>query len=184
MIAEITRAPAPRILALGLVIAMVTAACAVSNDVPPLERRAYKLNRTIMCPICPGESIDQAQNTLANQMRGIVMEKLEQGWSDDEIRTFFVDRYGPSVLLEPPREGFGLVAWILPPVSLLVAIVAFLFAIRWMRRSPPTQPEAYEKTADLSEEELEKYYARIEAALERADGNVTSVGDAQSKGAG
>ena len=74
-------------------------------DVPPIEQRAQALNRSIMCPVCPGESIDQSQVALAVQMRGIVNEKLAEGWTDEQVREFFVERYGPSVLLETADRG-------------------------------------------------------------------------------
>ena len=104
---------------------------------PELERRAHELNKTIMCPLCPGESIDQSQNPLSAQMRAAVDEKLAEGWSDDQIREFFVERYGPSVLLEPPREGFGLMAWIVPPAAFAAALAGLLAAIKWMSSRAP-----------------------------------------------
>lgn len=148
-----------------LALVVVAVACTMQDDVPTQERRAYKLNKTIMCPICPGESIDQAQNTLAVQMRGIVSEKLEQGWNDDQIKAFFVERYGPSVLLEPPRQGFSLMAWIIPPVGVVVAGLAFFLSIRLMRRSPPPQAEGIGNSVQLTNDEFAKYHRRIEAAL-------------------
>ena len=99
---------------------------------PELERRAHEMNKTVMCPLCPGESIDQSQNPLSVQMRAVVSEKIAAGWTDDQIREFFVERYGPSVLMEPPAEGFGLAAWIVPPVAVAVAVAALLGALRWM----------------------------------------------------
>ena len=69
-------------IALWLALALLLAACAGAQaDVPALERRAQGLNKTIRCPVGPGESIDQSQNALAAQMRGIVDEKLAAGWS-------------------------------------------------------------------------------------------------------
>ena len=111
------------------------AAVGASRSAPELERRAHELNKTIMCPLCPGESIDQSQNPLSAQMRAIVAEKLAEGWSDDQIRDFFVERYGQSVLLEPPREGFGLTAWIVPPAAFALALAALLIALRRMSSS-------------------------------------------------
>ena len=80
-----------------VVLAGLAAGCASRNAVPVGEQRAQGLNREIMCPVCPGESIDQSQHILAVQMRGIVDEKLAEGWNDEEIRDFFVERYGASV---------------------------------------------------------------------------------------
>ncbi len=141
----------------------VAAACAVSasEDVPDIERRAQMLNENIMCPVCPGESIDQSQNPLSAQMRAVVKDMLAEGKSEAEIQDFFVARYGPSVLLEPPAEGFGLAAWIVPPAALLLAIAALLLALRRMRTAGNTAgtPHAPPPPKD-------QYLKRIEKALD------------------
>lgn len=46
-------------------------------DEAPLEydeAEAYAINQLIMCPVCPAETIDQAQVPIARQMRQIVRE--------------------------------------------------------------------------------------------------------------
>ena len=121
-----------------ILVGAAPAGCAAAqSDVPPMERRAQALNQSIMCPVCPGESIDQSQVALAAQMRGIVNEKLADGWSDEQIRKFFVERYGPSVLLEPPTEGVSLAVWLVPPIGVVAAIAVFVIALRHMRRRQP-----------------------------------------------
>ena len=141
------------------------AACANAQaDVPPIEQRAQALNRSIMCPVCPGESIDQSQVALAVQMRGIVNEKLADGWTDEQVREFFVERYGPSVLLEPPAEGVSLLAWIVPPIGVAAAIVVFIAVVRHMRRRPEESP-IDDGDDEMSDDELQPYYERIEASM-------------------
>lgn len=162
-------------LCLALLLTPALAACAglsAQSDVPPLEQRAQGLNKTIMCPVCPGESIDQSQNALAAQMRAIVDEKLAAGWTDAQVREFFVERYGPSVLLEPPTRGIALAAWIGAPVGAAVALLAFALALRHMRRKPPPADDtlaaaeyAADADADPADPALQPYYDRIEAAL-------------------
>ena len=124
------------------------------------------MNRVIMCPVCPGESIDQSQNALAVQMRGIVAEKLEQGRSESEIKSFFVERYGDSVLLEPPRRGFNLIVWIVPPLGVVGAGVALLLAFRLLRRPVRAGDRRPPDGVQLSEEERDEYFRRIEATLD------------------
>lgn len=158
----------------------LTACAGAQSDVPPPELRAQNLNKTIMCPVCPGESIDQSQNTLAVQMRGIVDDKIAAGWSDAQIRDFFVERYGPSVLLDPPTEGIGLAVWIGAPLGVAIALAAFALALRHMRRQ--TAPDGGDGSAetqarndddagnmDETDVDLQPYYERIEAAM-RGDG--------------
>ena len=142
-------------------LAFLVSACAVmgNSDVPDIERRAQRLNETIMCPVCPGESIDQSANPLADQMRAIVDEKLSDGWTDRQIEDFFVERYGPSVLLQPPAQGFSMAAWIVPPVAFALAVVSLLLTLRWMRIS------ASKRDDDEEESGREAYMTRLEETL-------------------
>ena len=132
------------VAALTIAIAVLAAACSTGDDVPLTEQRAQDLNRGIMCPVCPGESIDQSQHPLAVQMRGIVFERLQQGWTEEQIRSSFVESYGPMVLLEPPRSGFNFLVWVVPPVGLILAGVALYWVLRrtLRRRSGPDTSDA------------------------------------------
>ena len=133
-------------------------------DVPAMEQRAQALNKSIMCPVCPGESIDQSQVALAVQMRGIVNEKLAEGWSDEQVREFFVERYGHSVLLEPPIEGISLLVWLLPPIGVVAGVALFVFVVLLMRRKPEEDPT--EDGDDMmSDDDLQTYYERIESSV-------------------
>lgn len=149
-------------------VVLLALACTsnTERDIPLLERQTHALNKAIMCPVCPGESIDQSQNPLAVSMRGIVAEKLSDGWTDQQIKDFFVERYGPSVLLEPPREGIGLAAWLLPPVAVVVAVFAVFLGLRWMRRTTPVLSAGTSRTPVLTRDEQDAYFQRIETALD------------------
>ena len=93
-----------------------------------LEREAQAIDKMIMCPVCPAETIDQAQVEISFQMRAVIREMLAEGRSRQEILDYFVDRYGADILAAPPKSGANLVAWILP-VAGVVAGVAVLFLI-------------------------------------------------------
>ena len=142
----------------------LSVACTSQDDVPRLEQRAHELNQTIMCPVCPGESIDQSQNGLAVQMRAIVIEKLAEGWSEESIKDFFVERYGPSVLLEPSRRGFTVLVWLIPPFGAVGAAIGLYFVLRTMRRPTPAVT-ATPSTSQLTEDERARYFEQIEAAI-------------------
>lgn len=160
-----------------LAILFVVAACASKQGIPPLELQAQRLNKAIMCPICPGESIDQSRASLAAQMRAIVVDKLEQGWTGDQIKDFFVERYGPSVLLKPPGEGFSLMVWVIPPVVLLGAGIVFFLVLRFMR-GPLTAPHRrLEDTLQLADEERDEYFRRIERALDNGEDEKSPSGE-------
>ena len=145
------------------VIALAAMACSATDDVPDLERRAQQINKSVMCPVCPGESIDQSQHPLAVQMRAAVDEKLGEGWSDTQVREFFVERYGPAVLLEPPAEGVHLMAWIVPPLGTALALAALYVVVRLMTRRG-SRPAAVAE--EMTVAERDEYVARIEAVLD------------------
>ena len=171
------RKPLARAAVAGLVaVLVVLAACSRTSELPELEERAQGINRVVMCPVCPGESIDQSQNPLALQMRGIVVDKLNDGWSNDEIYDFFVERYGPRVLLNPPSDGVNLAIWLVPVFGVLSAVGLLFYVIRLMVRSNRGRPGETAGEPVLTEEERERYFRRIETAMS-ADGPVVSSGD-------
>jgi tetratricopeptide (TPR) repeat protein len=72
---------------------------------------------------------------MAQQMRGIVKEQLQRGKTPEEIKDFFVSKYGEWVLLAPTAQGFSLLLWVLPFVVLLSGIgLALWLTRRWSAR--------------------------------------------------
>ena len=125
-----------------------------------LEEQAQGLAAELRCPVCQNLSVADSPSEMANQMRDLVREKLENGESADQIRAYFVSRYGEWILLAPKRQGFNWVAWLLP----FVAILAGAGAIGWVVRRGTARGRS------RHEEELPpldpRYARRLEAELE------------------
>jgi cytochrome c-type biogenesis protein CcmH/NrfF len=115
-----------------------------------------------MCPICAGQTIDQSKAALSDQMQALVREQLHEGWTDEQIRRYFVERYGERVLAAPPQRGFHLVAWLVPPLGLLVGFALLGLVLRAMRRrqAPAPGPTPPESPAGL-----EPYLAQVDWEL-------------------
>ena len=138
------------------------------NDIykPSLEEQAQSLDKRLICPVCPGESIDQSQTELAYQMKAVVREKLLAGWSPIQIEGFFIERYGQSVLAAPPKSGFNLIVWIIPGVVLIMGFLLLLIVIRQMKvnrkksywQMPYTDKSLLDYPFALIEEESETGY--------------------------
>jgi len=88
----------------------------------PIERTEVLAGR-LRCPTCQTVSVAESPSETARAMREIIAQQIAAGRSDDEIIAFFVDRYGPWILLDPPRAGPGWLLWLLPPVVLAVGVV-------------------------------------------------------------
>ena len=129
-----------------LLLFLVSTSCSgASHDAPrvltdaQLEAEAQSIDESLICPSCPGKTIGQAQVAQAAQMRLLVREKLAEGWTRQQILDYFAERYG-GVLAEPPKEGFALLAWVLPSVGIVGAGTVLYFVIRAMRRRSEPQP--------------------------------------------
>jgi cytochrome c-type biogenesis protein CcmH len=63
-------------------------------------------------------------------------ERLAAGSTPEEVRGYFVDKYGDWVLLAPPARGFGLLVWVLPFAGLAVGLLLLGRVLRrWTRRA-------------------------------------------------
>ena len=138
------------------------------------EAEAQAIDRMLMCPVCPAQTIDQTEVPLAKQMRAQVRELLSEGKTRKEVLAWFSapERYGPGVLAEPPRSGFYLIAWIVPGVAVVIALAGGVLTLRAMRRRDDDTQLDTSREAD----ELQPYLAAVDRDLalnpdtERNDG--------------
>ena len=108
-----------------------------------LEERVRAISSELRCVVCQNLSVADSPAEMAVQMRGIVREQLEAGKTPDEIRSYFVSKYGEWVLLAPPAHGFNLTVWILPFAVLLAGLaLAAWYLRRWSGRAPEDPGEA------------------------------------------
>lgn len=111
--------------------ALILALCFNVHADQALEDRVRDLASELRCVACQNLSVADSPAEMAVQMRGIVREQLRAGKTPDEIRSYFVSRYGEWVLLAPPARGFNLAVWVLPFAALLAGLY---FAVRVLRR--------------------------------------------------
>ena len=124
-------------LLLWLMVFMFLATSCLTNELPIIdqqERLAQSIDRGLMCPVCPSETIDESQVPIAKQMRGLVREKLAEGLTEEEVLGFFADRYGNGILAMPPKSGFNLLVWIVPPLIGIGGILLIIVIINQMKK--------------------------------------------------
>ena len=148
-----------------------------------LDDEALEIGKMLQCPICQNLPVAFSPSQLAGQMREVIRKKLEAGESREQIIQYFVDRYGESILMEPPKSGFNLVAWGGPFLAVLVgAAGVYLLLRRWTRTPAPVLPHGGASRSEaegppspddlpaVSDEEVAAYEARlIEAIWEPED---------------
>lgn len=106
-----------------------------SDSVAALESLTSQVAAQLRCPVCQGLSIQDSPTELALEMRAVIREQLAEGRSPEEVKEYFVSKYGEWVLLEPKPEGFNLAVYALPIGALLLgAGVVGLSVRRWTRQ--------------------------------------------------
>lgn len=102
-----------------------------------LEARTSDVARQLRCPVCQGLSIQDSPSELSQSMRAVVRDQLAAGKSPDEVKAYFVSKYGEWILLAPAAHGFNLVAYALPVVVVLGGcFLIFLAVRRWTHNAP------------------------------------------------
>ena len=88
-----------------------------------LEDRLYSLNRQLMCPICDGLTLEQSQASVAVEMRSEIRKMVIKGMSDQEIKDYYVEKYGLYILANPPKNGFDSLVFIAPLLFGLLGLI-------------------------------------------------------------
>jgi cytochrome c-type biogenesis protein CcmH len=114
-------------------------------DDPAMEARARDISAGLRCPVCRNESIDESNAPISRELRLLVRDLLDEGYSDQEVVDAIVLRYGEYVLLRPEAAGVNLVLWLAAPAMLIAALGVGWVTVR--RRAAAAPPEA------LSEDE-------------------------------
>jgi cytochrome c-type biogenesis protein CcmH len=106
-----------------------------------IEERTRNLSAQLRCPVCQGLSLQDSPSELSLQMRDVVRSHVASGMTDDEVKAYFVGRYGEWILMSPPAKGFNLLVYVLPMLWLLGGAGVLVFFIRRWTRKPPAPVE-------------------------------------------
>ncbi len=108
-----------------------------------IDELAREVSSELRCPVCQGLSIQDSPTELAQGMRGVVRDKLAQGQTPEEVKAYFVGRYGEWILMRPRASGFNLLVYVLPVLG-LAAGGALVFALtrRWTRARTWQDPQS------------------------------------------
>jgi cytochrome c-type biogenesis protein CcmH len=124
--------------ALGVALLLIaTLAGAVPVGAAPVnEETVHEIGAELRCVVCQSLSVADSPSETANQMRSIIRERLAAGDSPEQVKAYFVEKYGLWILLAPPRQGFNLLVWVVPFVALGAGLVLVLVLVRRWSRQP------------------------------------------------
>ena len=130
-----------RVVIAACLLALLAVASVSTVAAQSVDEQAREIAKQLQCPICNGSTVADSPSDLAGQMRVVIRQKVEAGESRDQIIQYFVDRYGDSILVEPPRHGIGLAVWLAPVVILVIGGVILWLVLRaWVHSHQQTSP--------------------------------------------
>lgn len=143
------------LVTLTCVLVLLFGASPLDAQMPTLDDQVNRIAKTLYCPVCPNTPLDVCSTQACADWRNDIKRMLLEGKSEQEIRDYFVARYGFQVLGAPPAEGFNWLAYLLPAFGLILGIVVAWFSLRaWLTRRASSA--AGTDTAALPREYLER----------------------------
>jgi cytochrome c-type biogenesis protein CcmH len=129
---------------------------------PALEKRVVKLAEELRCLVCQNQTIADSHADLAVDLKNQIREKLKAGMSEEQIKSYMVERYGDFVLYRPPVKTTTWVLWFGPFLLLLAGIVVLFIKLRGRSRQVAS-------AAGLSDADRERAQALLQEQ-EKRDG--------------
>ncbi len=127
------------------------------NDFPT-DDQVNAVAKELYCPVCENIPLDVCPTQACAQWRALIKEKMSAGWTDDQIKQYFVDQYGDRVLAQPPARGLNWLVYIFPPVVFVGGIVVVYLNLKKIKKSS-------EKVIQNSNINNDKYLKEMEEAL-------------------
>ena len=163
---------AKRIAVLSFLLALASAPLVIAQVGYSQRAKEIGTHLKCMCRGCdmsaglcahPGGSFSGPCDTAKGMLKE-VDQHLAKGENQQQIIDAFVAEYGPTVYMEPPKKGFGLVAWAMPIVYSIVGFAIVIFIVRkWAVRPPSAAPAGPTAPSDALER------ARAQADRETED---------------
>jgi cytochrome c-type biogenesis protein CcmH len=145
---------ARRLAAVALILLAVLPAAAQALTVNDVARE-------VRCPTC-NTPLDVSNAPVALDMKSYIRERIDEGWTKQEIIDGLVDEFGRGVLATPPKSGFDLVAWVVPGIVVLIGLAAIPVLTRaWARRPRPDAAAAGPPPTDDEARRLDEELRRL-----------------------
>ena len=132
-----------------IVLAVVALALTVAWSARPRAEapaeRVDRITAELRCVVCQGLSIKDSPAESARQMRDLVVQRVGEGKSDQQIIDEFRASYGDWVVLSPPLLSWSALVWLVPLLALLAGA-----AVAWRRLRAPPAASAEEPAGDVA----------------------------------
>jgi len=151
-------------LVLALLIIGVAAAQESAPTLPGItDDQVNAIARQMYCPVCENTPLDVCPTQACAEWRELIRDELSQGWSEQQIKDYFVQRFGARVLATPPATGLNWLVYVVPPIAFLAGAWLLYRAFQSFRK-PVTQTASGVEPQTISDD---PYIEQIEEELRK-----------------
>jgi cytochrome c-type biogenesis protein CcmH len=154
---------------LFLLLAVFLVGVVSAQQPTPSDDEVNAIAKQLYCPVCENIPLDVCPTTACAQWRELIRQKLSEGWTEQQIKDYFVQQYGDRVLGTPPAKGINWLVYLVPPIAILAGVYILFRAIRAWKR--PVQVENL-KTTDAenptqTDPSKDEYIQRMEEEIRK-----------------
>lgn len=128
------------------------------------DDQVNQIAKGLYCPVCENVPLDTCPILACAQWRETIRRLLAEGRTEEEIRQYFVERYGARVLAVPPAAGLNWMVYVVPPATFLAGAALLWNVLRGGTSSRRSSAADAERGVD-------PYLARVEDELRRRGGS-------------
>ena len=135
------------------------------------EQTAKQLEQALIAPCCWRQPLDIHQSGTVDNMKTEIRLLLKEGQTSEQIMSYYIERYGEQIRSTPKKEGFNLLAWLLPGFALMVGLGVISVSLKKWRshRSQSIMAINQEGTTNSTKESDVPHQAQIVAELSELD---------------
>ena len=85
-----------------------------------------KITKNLRCLICQGQSVYDSDSEFANSLKILVNKKIDKGFTEQQIYSFFKEKYGEWILYDPALNKNTYILWLLPLFLFLIGGVIIM----------------------------------------------------------
>ncbi|MFV9875893.1 MAG: cytochrome c-type biogenesis protein CcmH [Rickettsiales endosymbiont of Dermacentor nuttalli] len=91
---------------------------------------AQEIFKSIRCMVCASQSIDESNAEFAQNLRTLILNKLNQGETREAIEEYLVSRYGESILFSTPFNKHTILLWVTPIIFLIIGLYIIFIRLK------------------------------------------------------
>jgi len=102
----------------------------LNKTISATEDDFKKITSKLRCMTCQNQTIYDSDSDFSKDIKRIVIEKLQNNKSEEEIIHFLIQRYGEYIVFEPQMNKQNIFLWYFPFIILGLSLVFLIFRIR------------------------------------------------------